>query len=202
LGFSFSPAFIEQVCSQLGYPNLHQQIKHREVVSVSELSMDLLRNFLESIFRNLSHQQKYLYDSNFINTIKYEILKQLLITIENDLNSSKESSIRLRDRAFRKAKKYILEHKTEPITVKELVEETKVTERTLEFAFLDRFGITPKAVLRSFRLNGVHRELKLAISENTRVTDLAKRWSFWHMGQFAKDYKLMFGELPSETLIR
>jgi AraC family ethanolamine operon transcriptional activator len=34
----------------------------------------------------------------------------------------------------------------------------------------------------------------------SRVADIAIRWGFWHMGQFARDYRAMFGELPSETL--
>jgi AraC family ethanolamine operon transcriptional activator len=25
---------------------------------------------------------------------------------------------------------------------------------------------------------------------------------FWHLGQFSRDYRLTFGELPSETLVR
>jgi hypothetical protein len=32
------------------------------------------------------------------------------------------------------------------------------------------------------------------------IADVANRHAFWHMGQFAKYYKTMFGELPSETL--
>ena len=162
--------------------------------------MNILKNFLEDIFGNLSHQEKHLSDPKFIETIKYEILKRIVSAIVNPLDASYKRSVRLRDKAFTKAKTFILEHVTEPITVQELVEETGVTERTLEFAFLERFGITPNAAIKSFRLNGVHRELKLAIAENARVTDLAKRWGFWHAGQFAKDYKLMFGELPSDTL--
>jgi len=197
---SFTPEFIEQVSSQLNCPNLLQKIRDTEVVTVSELSINTLRNFLENIFGNLSHQEKHLSDPNFIETIKYEILKQIVSAIENPLDAANKKPVRLRDKAFTKAKTFILEHVTEPITVQKLVEETGVTERTLEFAFLERFGITPNAAIKSFRLNGVNRELKLAIAENARVTDLAKRWGFWHAGQFAKDYKLMFGELPSKTL--
>ena len=29
--------------------------------------------------------------------------------------------------------------------------------------------------------------------------NVAHRWGFWHMGQFARDYRRLFGELPSET---
>ena len=121
-------------------------------------------------------------------------------TIEEHLDTSKTYSIRLRDKAFIKAKTYILEHPTDPITVQRLVRRIGVSERTLEFAFLERFGITPKAVLRSIRINGAHRELKLTNGENTKISDIASRWGFWHMGQFGKDYKKMFGELPSRTL--
>ena len=37
-------------------------------------------------------------------------------------------------------------------------------------------------------------------SSTYSVADAANEWGFWHMGQFAKDYRRMFGELPSETL--
>jgi AraC family ethanolamine operon transcriptional activator len=124
-----------------------------------------------------------------------------LLTIGNNLNTSKKNMNRLRDKAFNKAREYILEHQTEPVTVQKLVEETGISIRTLEYSFLERLGTTPKAVLKSLRLSGVNRELKLTITENSRVTDVANRWGFWHMGQFAKDYKKMFGELPSATLI-
>jgi hypothetical protein len=33
-----------------------------------------------------------------------------------------------------------------------------------------------------------------------KSAEVFKQWGFWHMGQFAKDYKFMFGQLPSETL--
>ena len=36
----------------------------------------------------------------------------------------------------------------------------------------------------------------------TRVTDVANEWGFWHLGQFAADYRRHFGELPSETFER
>jgi AraC family ethanolamine operon transcriptional activator len=47
------------------------------------------------------------------------------------------------------------------------------------------------------RLNGVRRELR---STAATVQDAAARWGFWHLGQFSRDYKRQFGELPSQTL--
>lgn len=50
------------------------------------------------------------------------------------------------------------------------------------------------------RLNAVHKILIKAASVDVKVTDIANQFNFWHMGQFAADYKRLFGKLPSETL--
>jgi len=70
---------------------------------------------------------------------------------------------------------------------------------TLERAFRKQVGIGPKGYLMAHRLNGIRRELLLANGQE-QVSDIAIRWSFWHMGKFAADYRRAFGELPSQTL--
>jgi AraC-like DNA-binding protein len=84
-------------------------------------------------------------------------------------------------------------------SVAELSKESGASIRTLRRGFQERFGVSPKTYLLAQRLGGARRDLR---SENQRplVTDVANRWGFWHMGQFAADYRTMFGELPSETL--
>jgi AraC family ethanolamine operon transcriptional activator len=51
-------------------------------------------------------------------------------------------------------------------------------------------------------LNQVRRQLQMRRSDKIKIADVANDWGFWHMGQFAKDYRRMFGELPSDTLAR
>ncbi|WP_408631189.1 helix-turn-helix domain-containing protein [Marinomonas shanghaiensis] len=53
--------------------------------------------------------------------------------------------------------------------------------------------------LRISRLNGVRRSLVQA-KNGQAVSDIAAQWGFWHLSQFAKDYKQLFGETPSKTL--
>ncbi len=62
--------------------------------------------------------------------------------------------------------------------------------------------MTPKAYIKGHRLFKVHRELRRSAPDKTRVSDVANLWGFWHMGQFASDYRKLFRELPSETLKR
>jgi len=78
----------------------------------------------------------------------------------------------------------------------------KVPERTLNEIFRRELGITPAAFIKGYRLFGVHRELWGADSSQVRVADIANTWGFWHMGQFATDYRKLFGELPRTTLKR
>jgi AraC-like DNA-binding protein len=83
-------------------------------------------------------------------------------------------------------------------SVKDLCGVSGASERTLRRGFNERFGISPRSYLKAQRLIGARRDLR-ASSQGETITDIANRWGFWHMGQFAKDYRQKFGELPSET---
>jgi len=95
---------------------------------------------------------------------------------------------------------YIDAHLQNPISLAELCTAAKVSPRTIQYTFMDRFGVSPKQYIQARRLNGVHRDLCKANLHRKRISDVANDWGFWHMGQFAADYRKLFGELPSETL--
>ena len=48
----------------------------------------------------------------------------------------------------------------------------------------------------------VQRALLVADPLRTTVTEVAMHFGFFHLGQFARDYRQAFQELPSETLRR
>ena len=87
------------------------------------------------------------------------------------------------------------------ITLADLCQELNASQRSIYYAFQECLGLPPMDYLKMVRLNGVHRGLKSA-APKTRVFEAAGRWGFWHMGQFSKDYRAMFGESPSSTLRR
>jgi len=96
---------------------------------------------------------------------------------------------------------YLESHQHEAVSVGQVCAAARVSWRTLNRAFLERFGIGPKAYLQRCRLAGVRADL-LTSSSDLVIANVANDWGFWHMGQFARDYRLLFGELPSTTLRR
>jgi AraC family transcriptional regulator, ethanolamine operon transcriptional activator len=70
----------------------------------------------------------------------------------------------------------------------------------LQYCFEEVLGIAPASYLRAIRLNGVRRELASAAPGERAVQDVAAAWGFWHLSQFAADYRKLFGLRPSETL--
>ncbi len=100
---------------------------------------------------------------------------------------------------------YLSTHQNTPVTITELCDISNVSRRTLQYSFESIMGISPLQFLRMNRLNGVRRALyrcKTSGDFDRSIADIASHWGFWHLSQFAKDYKQLFGELPSETYHR
>lgn len=103
-------------------------------------------------------------------------------------------------RLLSRAREYVLENMSEPVTVLDLCNQLHVSRRTLQNAFHAILGIGPNAWLKRIRLNAVRRELISPWSQSMTVKDAAMQWGFWHLGQFATDYQQLFAEKPSLTL--
>ncbi|MFC3151378.1 helix-turn-helix domain-containing protein [Litoribrevibacter euphylliae] len=105
-----------------------------------------------------------------------------------------------------KVKHYMEAHPDAPVTITDLCEHANVSRRTLQYSFTSVLGISPLQYIRASRLNGVRRALHQnqfkPMSNRESISDIASQWGFWHLSQFAKDYKQLFGERPSETLHR
>ena len=58
------------------------------------------------------------------------------------------------------------------------------------------------AYLKQKRLEAARKTLLAAEPSTTSITEVATQWGFCHLGRFARDYRQLFGELPSETIKR
>jgi len=104
-----------------------------------------------------------------------------------------------RTAALKRALMLIDDPNQEFISVSDLCKEAGASWATLERAFAEEFGISPKSYITSRRLSAVRKRLLEADSSSV-ITEIATAWGFWHMGRFAADYRRQFGELPSQTL--
>lgn len=91
----------------------------------------------------------------------------------------------------------MLDRRDEPPSMLAVCREVGASRRKLNYCFQEVLGLSPVKYLRAVRLNGARRELRAGAAS---VQDAATRWGFWHLGQFAQDYRRQFGELPSHTL--
>ncbi|ACC69207.1 transcriptional regulator, AraC family [Paraburkholderia phymatum STM815] len=98
------------------------------------------------------------------------------------------------------ARDYVIANRERPVGVPELCEHLHVSRRTLQYCFQDVLGLAPASYLRAIRLNGARRQLCGATPGELTVQDVAAAWGFWHLSQFATDYRKLFGVRPSETL--
>jgi len=114
----------------------------------------------------------------------------------------RRQSMRARDRAISKCLQRIEQTDWTELTPGVLCEIGGVGERTLQYAFRERFDLTPAAFLKMRRLAEVRRRLLQPPSDNVPVGEIAAALGFWHVGQFAADYRRAFGETPSQALGR
>jgi AraC family ethanolamine operon transcriptional activator len=103
-----------------------------------------------------------------------------------------------RDIVFSKALSYIDDQQLQTITTKDLCEIADTSERNLRYIFKEMTGFSPMKFTKNLRLNKARKEIKMS-QEKSEVNAIASRWGFSHSGQFAADYKHLFGEYPSAT---
>ncbi|WP_170787225.1 helix-turn-helix domain-containing protein [Ruegeria lacuscaerulensis] len=125
------------------------------------------------------------------------MIKVLAILTSSAVHQDK-SSAQTRRRALNRALEMMNDNALEPVSIEDLCAATGASLRTLNRAFNERFGYGPKAYYMRLRLDGVREDLLNGAGAKS-IADIANKHGFWHMGQFARDYRLFFGELPSET---
>jgi len=141
-------------------------------------------------------------NTDFLNQEEQQIqIKELSLFLLKHINDNKHTSINLpsdkQHKAINKAVEIIHNEEGELTPIRQLCEIVGVSERTLYNAFKQRFKASPNEYIKAIRLNKVKKDL--FANEDESISYLAGKYHFWHMGQFAKDFKNQFGVLPSDV---
>jgi AraC-like DNA-binding protein len=130
------------------------------------------------------------------------IISELLLCHPHNYSAALE---RLRcaiaPRDVKRAIDYMHANLDTPLTIHSIATTAGIAGQTLFKHFRDTYGISPMRYVRNLRFERVRREL-LAAKTGATITEIASRWGFAHLGRFAVEYRLRFGESPSQTLAR
>ncbi|MEK6423578.1 MAG: helix-turn-helix domain-containing protein [Burkholderia gladioli] len=99
----------------------------------------------------------------------------------------------------RRSERLAAESEAEPVTVLDLCHALRCSRRTLQTSFQRVAHISPVEYLRATRLNAVRGLLRSTSADELKIGDAAARYGFSHLSYFAREYRGLFGELPSQT---
>lgn len=105
-------------------------------------------------------------------------------------------------RILRRAEDFMRMHLHRNVYMQEICHTVGVSERTLRYAFDDLLGISPNRYLSMLRLCTANRSLSASDASRHSVKSIALNCGLWDLSKFAGKYRRIFGELPSDTLLR
>ena len=97
------------------------------------------------------------------------------------------------------AREYFEEHEGSPVRLADVCQAVGVSQRALQVAFAEGLKISPMRYLKLRRLQAVRERLQRTSVDEMTVTLAAREAGFVDLSRFSRDYKNLFGHLPSET---
>ncbi len=170
------------------------------IISCDPKARENLLSTLKAFQHNCIEQQVGLDKAVPQQSLKEMVLEKMLDMMVPPASTSIKITSKTMQRCVKRTREFVEANRYEPLRVRDLCNAASVSERTLQRVFKRYYGISPKQFIKSQRLFGLHRDLLHADPAVSSVSMLAHYWEYWHMGQLARDYQYLFGELPSETL--
>lgn len=169
-----------------------------EALAIDQAAISDLRMLLDTITQSAQGSQQAIHTDSIRVELADRIIRCLLTA--RDVNARRRT---LNRRGYLKAAQDFIDNNVQSLTtVSDICKAIDVSERTLEYAFKEQMNMTPKAYLNCQRLASVRREIISPENTGGRIVDFASYYGYWHMGHFARDYRRIYGENPSETLAR
>ena len=171
------------------------------VIKASQQHMGGLRQLLSFLARQIDTESAAL-PASVLQELEQAVIVAFLHATQHTFSSFLErNSQDTTPSHVRRVEEYIHANWQEAVTIERLVEVTGVSARAIFRAFQQNRGYSPMIFAKKIRLQHAQEFLK-APDTRTSVTGIAFACGFANLGHFAKDYRTMFGELPSETLTR
>lgn len=168
------------------------------------LSLERSENFRSLIGTALSLTDMPGNDEDYLRTIGFDdvifrIVANMYTNVLHDHDVSSEPSKKKRSwKAVTIVCEYIASNTSRLATLTEMERMSGMTSRSLNNAFNERFGLSPQAWQRNYRLDQARKEIQK--SDTASVKAIARQFGFISPSSFSSFYKRRFGELPSQTV--
>lgn len=203
IAYSIDCVHLERICTELELPEFDDLIAHRTVFRVPNKVMQVLRSRVNELLFCLKGSNNEIVGHRlFIDELENALARRFVraIAYSQDLLPQGMPKYGTRSSCVKSAIDYLSSDPSNQ-TVTQICHVANVSERTLQYAFKEEFGITPKQFVKARNLNLVRRALCLA-GEGSSLSEIVRAHNIRHHGQFASDYRKLFGELPRETFTR
>ncbi|NES64156.1 MAG: helix-turn-helix transcriptional regulator [Okeania sp. SIO2D1] len=185
---------------QLQRYDLDDSFLSKNSVNLLPTGMKEIKDYLKQLFWLAVHKPTWLQKPHIEKLVTDDFLPLLISQIPIKLNSKSFLKPSRREKLIAQAEKEMLANLNKPLTLKQLAQNLGSSSCALSFGFKDLFGVSPMRYLKVRRLNVVREHLKASEPDNCTIVFLANEFGFYCPSNFTRDYKAMFGELPSETL--
>lgn len=191
--------YLQQAIPQADYERLESAARSR----VLELPPKLIRDFSRwgNEYLNIAEACPTKFENPaLIQEIFFELTDLLLHVSANLPPPYPVSNLATRRRGLLLAVDYLRNRLDTRISVAELCRAAGISERSLQYAFRQEFGMSPTEFMRRRRLHAVRQELTRSTHKHITVSEVATKYGFSELGRFAVEYRRLFGVRPSDLL--
>jgi len=192
---------IEQTCRDLLGSDLDGPVEFHPEFSLDDAAGRAWQHQISILLSFLEHAAPMALSQTWLRAQEEALIHHLLLCQRHTYTDRLlRNPVGVRRNA-RAAVDYIRQHLQENITLGHIARAGGCSVRSISQAFREQFNQSPMEYLRNARLEAARNDL-LTASAGARVTDIALRWGFGHLGRFCGLYRQRYGESPLESLQR
>jgi len=171
------------------------------IMLTGEAALNAFAIGLNSILQTVHFRAGVLRDAQVRNLLCSQVFKLAFDVMQQPYGFHRPlKELPKRIQGAKKVVEYLQVHAAQLPDIQTLCTVANLSERSLQYGFMEYLGVTPIQYLRIVRLNGARADLLKEQNPEIRVSDIALNWGFLELGRFSREYRQMFMELPSQTL--
>ncbi len=179
-----------------------EQAACRHVLPTSRSAIARLGATLNALLDATHTHPEAVCHPNAVRSLEQDVLVAFRRSLTLPMPTPRRVGRAVRQRGLHRALEYLRAADPGSITVADLCSVACVTERTLQYAFRETVGLSPRAFLQLRRFHAVRQDLLAADPKTASVNEIAQRNGCYEMGRFSVHYKARFGESPRATLMK